>query len=367
MNRREFLRLGVAGASGAVVQVSPVAVPRVNGGIVVNPLRRFETNAGLTPPLIERRLVDLQMKLVYELGFSHMRIMISFENFGPNFLAVIPYLRAARALGIDVLGIIGEFSGFDLVRAISDDATHDEVLETYARIFGDFVPKASEEIPRAGRFSAQILNEPTHFTGISPEAYVRDFLRPAYLHLKEDDPTILIVAAAPVSSAEGFLRAQAMIETGVEHVCDRIAFHVYSRRFIERLGRLTDKPVWITESGAEGAAGHLEWRASVFDEIRQGIPMAEEIFWFDLFDRNPNAFRLFDIVRDRLEEFKAVPESVAFIDWLALRVSSEDASAGRGFLSYEELVPDIRLYFPTEEDVRLIESTSFGRGWELPF
>ena len=178
---------------------------------------------------------------------------------------------------------------------------------------------------------------------------------------------MLIVSAAPVSSAEGFLRAQAMIETGVEHVCDRIAFHVYSRRFIERLGRLTDKPVWIMESGVEGSERHLEWMTTRFEEIRQGIPMAEEIFWFDLFDNNPNGFRLFDIVRDPLEEFKSVPESVALIDWLKLRTSPEDESAGRPFINYEELVPDIRLYFPTEEDVRLIESTAFGRGWELPF
>jgi len=293
--------------------------------------------------------------------------MISFDNFGPNFLAAIPYVRAARALGIDVLGIIDQFSGFDLVSAISDGLTRNEVLETYARIFGDFVPKALEDIPRAGRFSAQILNEPTFFTGISPESYVRDFLRPAYLHLKEDDPTILVVAAAPVSSAEGFLRAQRMMETGVEHVCDRVAFHVYSRRFVERLGRLTEKPIWITESGAKGTQRHLEWRMSVFDEIRQGIPMAEEIFWFDLFDNNPNGFRLFDIVRGPLEEFKSIPESVALIDWLKLRALPKDASGGRPFINYEELVPDIRLYFPTEEDVRLIESTSFGRGWELPF
>jgi len=263
-----------------------------------------------------------------------------------------------------VLGIIGEFSGFDLVRAISDDATRDAVLETYARIFGDFVPKASEAIPRPGRFSAQILNEPTHFIGISPQSYVRDFLRPSYLHLKEDDPTIRIVAAAPISTAEGFLRAQAMIETGLEHVCDRIAFHVYSRRFIERLGRLTDKPIWITESGADGTSRHLEWRTAAFEDIRQGIPTAEEIFWFDLFDLNPNAFRLFDIVRDPLEEFRAVPESVALIEWLTARVNQ--AGPGRTLIAYEELVPDILSYFPAEEDIRLIDAAGLGRGWERP-
>ena len=357
MERREFLRLSLAGLTPSLSQ-EPIPVPRVNGGIVVSPLRRFETDAGTTLPLIVPRLVDIQMKLVYELGFSRLRIMISFGNFGPDFLAAIPYVRAARALGIDALGIVGEFSGFDLVRAITGDATRDDVLETYARIFGDFVPKASEAIPRPGRFAAQILNEPTHFIGISPETYVRDFLRPAYLHLKEDDPSIDIVASAPVSSAEGFLRAQRMIETGVENVCDRLAFHVYGLRFAERLGQLSRKPVWITESGAAGVANHLEWRTSGFDAIRQAIPTADEIFWFDLFDRDRDTFRLFDIVPDPIEEFRPVPESLALIDWLGAR--AREASGGRELASYEELIPDIMLYFPTEEDFRLIEATGIG-------
>lgn len=357
MHRRELFKLGLAGLVPGV-STGPIPVPRVNGGVVINPLRRFESGAGTTEPLIVPRLVDLQMKLVYELGFSHIRIMISFGNFGPDFLAAIPYVRAARALGIEALGIVGEFSGFDLVRAITDDRTRDDVLETYARIFGDFVPSASDAIPHPGRFSAQILNEPTHFIGITPESYVRDFLRPAYLHLKEDDPAIEIVSAAPVSSAEGFLRAQRMIETGVEDVCDRLAFHVYSLRFIERLGRLTTKPVWVTESAAAGSERHLEWRTSGFDEIRRAMPTVDEIFWFDLFDRDPNNFRLFDIVRDPVDDFRAVTESFALVDWLEKRV--REASGGRALICYEELVPDIVLYFPTEEDFRLIESTGIG-------
>lgn len=359
MKRRDFLRLGLTSAAGALVQPAHrPPIPRVNGGINVSPLRRLETNAGFTPPLIIPKLVDLQMKLVYELGFEQLRITISFDNFGPNFLAAIPYVRAARALGIDVVGIVGQFAGADLVRAISNDATRDEVLETYARIFGDFVPAASESIEVPGRFSAQILNEPTHFDGISPEVYVRRFLRPAYLHLKEDDPTIQIVAAAAVSSAEGIVRLQRMMETGLEDVCDRVAFHIYTTRFLERLASLTDKPVWVTESGAEGTERHLDWMTSTFDAIRRVIPTVEQIYWFDLFDLQPNGFRLFDIVRDPISEFRSVPESVEAIEWLQAKVLQ--AGGGIPQASYEELIPDITLYLPTEEDLRAIESTSFG-------
>ncbi len=364
LRRREFLGLGLTSLAGAMARrggCSPV--PRINGGINIAPLRRIELDAGFAPPIIVPRLVDLQMKLVYELGFEQMRVTISFARFGPNFLAAIPYVRAARALGIDVVGIIDQFSGLDLVHAILDPATRDEVYETYATIFGNFVPKASAEIVRAGRFAAQILNEPSFFYGISPEAYVQDFLRPAYLHLKEDDPSIQIVAAAPVSSAEGFLRAQRMIEAGSENVCDRVAFHVYSTRFIERLSALTQKPVWITESGAKGTTQHLDWFTSTFEEIRSGFPLVERIYWFDLFDFQPNRFRLFDIVREPGEEFRAVEESVDLIAFLKNRV--KEASGGTR-ASYEELIPNIMLYFPTEEDFRIIESTSIGLPEEFP-
>ena len=330
----------------------------MNGGINIAPLRRLVTNAELTPPIIIPELVDLQMKLLYDLGFEQMRITISFELFGANFLAAIPYVRAARALGIDVLGIFGEFAGNDFVRAIANPATRAEVLETYARIFGDFVPAASKSVGAPGRFAAQILNEPTHFNGLSPDAYVRSFLEPAYLHLKEDDPTIRIVSAAPVASAEGVLRAQKMIEAGLEHVCDVVAFHVYGTRFLEKLAALTAKPVWVTESGTEGTPRHLDWYASTFDTIRRSMPGVERIYWFLLFDLQPNRFRLFDIVRDPLREFIPVRESVAAIERLEARV--REASAGVPRASYEELVPDITLYFPTQEDIRLIEETSFG-------
>jgi hypothetical protein len=364
MRRREFLRLGLAGMLGVIgsrrrlqgAGLSPV--PRVNGGIGVAPVRRFESNAGSTPPLIVPRLVELQMKAIYDLGFQQMRITISFERFGPNFLAAIPYVRAARALGIDVLGVLDQFEGFDLLQALARPDTREEVLETYLTIFDDDVPPASESIPRAGTFSIQVLNEPSHFYGIAPEFYVREFLMPTYYHLKEDDPGILVVSAAEVSSAEGILRARKMLETGMEHFCDRLAYHIYSKRWLDRLAGLTDKPVWITESGTVGTENHLDWITNTFDEIRRTIPGVERLFWYVLLDFDPDGFRLVSIDRDPLEQFRLVPQSLAVVDWL--RASVRSASGDEPRAAYHDLIPDIVQYFPTDEDLRLIDGTSFA-------
>src|SRR3990170_4766519 len=135
MDRRHFLRLGVGVFVGASIQTVPAPVPRVNGGINIQPVRRLEPDAGLTPPLIVPEVVDAQMRALYQLGFEHVRLTLSFDRFGPDFVAAIPYVRAARALGMDVLGVIGQFTGYDLVQAIADPATRDEVLETYLDIF----------------------------------------------------------------------------------------------------------------------------------------------------------------------------------------------------------------------------------------
>ena len=208
MNRREFLKLGTALAlTPAIVPANALgssrlvlpALPRVNGGINVQPLRRM----GQTPvtpdvdvPLIQPELVDLQMQAVYELGFEWLRITISFDRFGPDFVAAIPYVRAARALGVNVLGILGQFEGLDLLRQLSRSSRREEVLRTYLTIFNDFVPPATNAVESPGLFALQVLNEPTNFSGISPRTYVREFLAPVYEELKNQDPQLTVAAAA---------------------------------------------------------------------------------------------------------------------------------------------------------------------------
>ncbi len=361
MDRRDFLRLGLSGLATAGVQTTPaVPVPRVNGGINIQPLRRLDPDAGLTPPLILPELVDAQIKALYELGYEHVRLTLSFDRFGPDFVAAIPYVRAARALGMDVLGVIGQFTGYDLVQAIADPATRDEVLETYLQIFDSAVPVASSAIPSLGEFAVQILNEPTHFLGIAPEAYVRDFLRPAFYHLKEDDPAIRIVSAAAIGSAAGLLQSRRMVEAGLELYCDRVAFHLYGTDLLAKVAELATKPVWVTESGVRGTENHQRWMTETFARIRTEVPDTERIFWFDLFDSGPEGFRLIDVAPTLEGAFEAVPESDDALAWLRSRV--EEALAGIPAIPYRELVPDINLYFPTEEDFRILAATPFGPG-----
>jgi hypothetical protein len=364
--RREFLKLGmglpVAAKTAASFRTTPseapAPIPRVNGGINVQPVRRLDPNAGFEPPLIEPGIVDAQMRAVYELGFEQMRITISFDRFGPDFLAAIPYVRAGRALGLDVCGVIGQFTGFDLVQAISDRATRDEVLETYAGIFADPVLPSRQDI-ETGSFAAQVLNEPTNFLGLSPDVYVREYLRPAYLHLKEDVPGLTIVSAATVGSAEGVARARAMIEAGLELHCDVVALHVYSRLFLDELSQLSERPIWITETGTGSPPQHLDWFTGTIPALSRAIPNVERVFWFDLFDLEPGRFRLVDVRETIYGSFEYVPESSDLIEHLHRNVRLRQASNADS-ASYRELIPDIALYLPTEEDIRRVLSTSIG-------
>ncbi len=270
-------------------------VPRINVGINIQPVRRLDGQSGFAEPLIIPELVDLQLRRIYELGFEWMRITISFNRFGPDFLAAVPYVRAARALGINVLGIIGQFSGSSLVRGLARRETREEILRVYLALFNDFVPPASPAMERSGIFATQILNEPTHFVGIPPQSYVREFLAPVYNRLKDEDPQLTVVSAAAVGTAEGFLRTRSMLDAGVENFCDGVAYHIYDRRWIPRLAGMTIRPVWVTESGTTPTERHLDWITETFEEIRKGIEAVEQIFYFQLFDTEPRRFRLIDI------------------------------------------------------------------------
>jgi hypothetical protein len=185
-------------------------------------------------------------------------------------------------------------------------------------------------------------------------------LRPAYYHLKEDDPTLAIVSAAAIGSAAGILQSRRMIEAGLEHYCDAVAFHLYGLDLLAEVSKLGTKPVWITESGSRGASSHLDWMTAAFARIRREVPRTERIFWFDLFDLASDGFRLIDLTLTPEGSFEEVGESPAALGFLRSRVGSALGSASA--IPYRELVPDILMYFPTEEDFRILAATSFGPG-----
>lgn len=364
MKRRDLLRgLGAATAAGLASPLpgqtaTPLPrVPQVNGGMNVQPLRRLEANAGRTPPLIVPELVDLQVRLLYELGFQSMRITISFNRFAPDFLAAIPYVRAARALGLDVLGILVDFAGYDLAQALASERTRREVLATYVEIFDRPVAVAGPAIAAAGGIAFQVLNEPSHFLGLRPEEYVETFLAPTYRDLKRLDPALTVVSAAEVGIVDGIFPLHAMLAAGLERHCDVVAYHVYSRNYLTLLPGLTRKRLWVTESGAAGTENHLAWATETFAEIRAALPAVERIDFFQLLDFEPGRFRLYDLVRAGTG-VRPLVESEALVAHYRHRV--EALMAGRPHARYEDLVPDVTRYFPTEADLAAIARTSFA-------
>jgi hypothetical protein len=95
----------------------------------------------------------------------------------------------------------------------------------------------------------------------------------------------------------------------------------------------------------------------VFARIRAGIPGVEAIFYFDLYDPEPRAFRLLDVRARDDGSYEAAVESGELVANLLARVSA--ASGDQPRAAYRDLIGDVTAYFPTAEDLAIIEATSF--------
>jgi hypothetical protein len=345
--------------SGARDPVSPtgdgIVVPKVNGGINIHPLRCLDCSA--LDETIDPALIALQLSAVYELGFDGMRIAAPLGDRN-SFLATIAYVRAARALGIDAVVLLADFSGLTLARALHDDSRRAAILRMYADIFAPppdpVVPGLGAGGPRGvGRIAFQILNEPVGFVGLPPLEYVREVLTPCYVDLKQINPNIIVVSAAETGIAPGPARMRVMLEAGLEGTTDRIAYHVYSRDVIPLLPADVRPIVWVTESGVGNTAEHLAWVRDVFPLIQAHSPDVTRIFYYDLFETARGGYRVID-VQATGDGVRAVMESTALHGYWSDRVAS--AAAGRPLLGFNTLVPDVRAYFPTATDIEALDA-----------
>jgi hypothetical protein len=338
-----------------------ILAPKVNGGINVQPLRRLDFDRNEREPVILPGLIALQLRAVYELGFDGIRITVPFGDRG-NFLAAITYVRAARALGIDAVVLLANFSGFSLAHLLWDDRTRPLVLKLYDTLLAT-PPAPTIGNPRGlgpggvGRIAFQILNEPAHFSAIPPDAYVNEILRPCLIELRGLNPQILVVSAAEVGTLDGPPRIRAMLEAGLEEVTDRIAYHIYNPAVIPLLAHHVRSLVWITESGVAGTDRHLGWVRQTFPEIRSRIEDVSRIFLYVLYETAPRRFRLIDIQPDG-SGFRAIRESGELYDHLAQNVTR--AAAGAPILAFDAVIPDIRAYLPTAADYAAYDEVSFG-------
>lgn len=345
-----------SGASGSAEDAS-IFMPKVNGGINLQPVRRLDMDRDTGDLVIVPELVALQLRTVYELGFDGIRLTVPYGD-RANFLGSIPYVRAARALGIDAVVVLSNFAGLVMARVLFDERTRPKVLKLYDTLLATPPDPAAAGAgglgPRGvGRIAFQILNEPALFFGIPPDVYVRELLGPCHADLRELNPQIIVVAAAEVGTLDGPPRMRAMFEAGLEDACDRVAFHIYDRNVIPALAANVKGLVWVTESGAAGTDRHLSWVRDTDGEIRTRLPDVSRIFHFDLYDSERGKFRLIDL-QPQGAAYRVVAESAALYDYFAQNVAS--AAAGRPLLPFETLVPDIRAYFPTPADVQAYDA-----------
>jgi len=347
-----------AAGSAADPTASPgdaIIVPKVNGGMNVHSLRCLSCSA--LDPTIDPALVTLQLSAVYELGFDGIRIAAPFGDRN-TFLSTVAYVRAARAVGIDAVVLLADFSGFTLAHALHRDESRGTVLKMYADVLatppeptapglGGLGPKG------VGRIAFQILNEPAAFLGLPPDVYVQEILNPCFGDLGRIDSRIIVVSAAEVGNKAGPPRIRAMLEAGLEETTDRIAYHIYDEEVIALLPSHVRTIVWITESGAAGTPLHLPWVRDVFPEIRAQLPDVLRIFYYDLFDADQGVYRILDI-QPAGGGYRAVVESTELHDYWSDRV--RQAAAGRPIVPFSTLVPDVRAYFPTPADAAAFDA-----------
>jgi hypothetical protein len=337
--------------------VPSILTPKVNGGINIPALRRLDADPD--NPVTLPGVITAQLRAVYELGFDGIRIAAAY-NARADFLAAVPYVRAARALGIDAIVVLADFGGFLLARELRDPRRRPQVLRMYDTLFATPPRPAA---PGAGgpggigRVAFQVLNEPVFFVGVPPDVYVREILRPCFGELHAVNSQIIVVSAAEVGTLDGPPRFRAMVEAGLEDCADRIALHVYNPAIIPELANDVRALVWVTESGVARTDLHLGWVQNVFPDIRSRIDDVSRIFLWILYDADRGRFRLIDIQPDGAG-FRVVQESADLCAYFSQNVAR--AAGGAPLIPFDTLIPDIGAYFPTAADVALYDQVFFG-------
>jgi len=128
-----------------------------------------------------------------------------------------------------------------------------------------------------------------------PNNYVT-LLSDAFTVIRSEDPTKLVVMTATTSIQQDFSNTldynKALRDAGAENFTDIWNVHWYGKQY-ERLiqgGGVADflnsltKPIWITESGEQGANNQLSYVEEVWPFLRDNIPGIDRIYYYRFAD-----------------------------------------------------------------------------------
>ena len=145
--------------------------------------------------------------------------------------------------------------------------------------------------PNSNNELLQVANSPENYLEMLARAY--DFSKS--LNGK------LVLNAATTAIAQNFPDTlnynRDLISMGVLDVCDIYAIHVYGKQYenyvrdggvIDTLSAVT-KPMWITESGAQGAGAQRAYVEEVWPFLQERIPQIDRIYYYQFTENTPAA------------------------------------------------------------------------------
>lgn len=133
-----------------------------------------------------------------------------------------------------------------------------------------------------------------------PVAYVAVLAR-SYSYIQNRAPGKKTIIAATTALNQSFPKPRdynrAMRDAGAEAFCDIWAAHIYGRQYenIVRDGGVADflnglsRPIWITESGAQGVTNQLEYGEEMWPFLLEKIRNIEYIFIYQFTDSAPSS------------------------------------------------------------------------------
>jgi len=207
------------------------------------------------------RLGSLQEDALRRMGTPWIRITLGLVS---DTEAARPYMRAAP----NVLGLVADFRPGTIEPAGWPDLV-EATLRRYPQVR-----------------LAELLKAPDQLNGLSPERYVREFLRPGYERIRARLPGVSVVAASPGGDRRRLVDAfRRMTEAGADDVCDLRGVHVYFEDpgTLSAIAGATRRPIIVGETGVNSPGQHVRWYSDVIPQMRSTL-RADLVFWYVLLE-----------------------------------------------------------------------------------
>jgi hypothetical protein len=288
--------LSCNGASGLkdVIDAS-INVPRKDIDTSILGVNAFASDARFGSPATQLNEVKNTLKLKYvRLLFAWTDAVQASPSASPNF-SFYDQLAASIPSGVDALVVLTGLPSW-----MSDEANW-AGGNPRTTFVDSWVKKVAKRYGGNGRIVGfQIFNEPNMTAnpengvlGIdsSPENYV-EMLGRAFSAIRDVAPGKLVVNAATTAINQNYPDSldynRALRDSGAEQFLDRWAIHYYGSQYenVVRGSGVADvlnslgKPIWVTESGAQGIGQQLEYGERTWPFLKEEIPGIQRIYQY---------------------------------------------------------------------------------------